>query len=221
MSDFLDDVREFAAYANASATTVATVGMAAITSSSGGAASSADAADGVWLQRLTTGVSGTIATFATPATVRPDHVAECVVGFKTGASVADVRIWVGLLSGDPTASATPDLEAAALRYDTVADGTAFFRFYSEFTGNGGSPEVTATTLAVAADTAYAVKFAVSTTAVSVYTWDALNEEWDLLATHASILPAATTALTLRANLTTLAAAAKGLRFGYFKIRLLK
>lgn len=70
---------------------------------------------------------------------------------KTGADVTNVRFWIGLFSATPMASATPAINATAFRYDTAADGTAFWRIV---TIDGTTTNAQATTQSIAANTVY-------------------------------------------------------------------
>lgn len=70
---------------------------------------------------------------------------------KTGANIANVRFWIGMFSATPMASATPTIHAAAFRYDTAADGTAFWRIV---TIDGTTTNAQATTTAITTNTAY-------------------------------------------------------------------
>jgi hypothetical protein len=73
---------------------------------------------------------------------------------KTGADITNVRIWLGLFSATPMASATPAIHATAFRYDTGADGTAFWRIV---TIDGTTTNAQATTQAIAANTVYRLR----------------------------------------------------------------
>jgi hypothetical protein len=73
---------------------------------------------------------------------------------KTGADITNVRYWIGLFSATPMASATPAIHSTAFRYDTAADGTAFWRIV---TIGGGTANVQATSTAIAADTVYRLR----------------------------------------------------------------
>lgn len=73
---------------------------------------------------------------------------------KTGADVTNVRFWIGMFSATPMASATPAIHAAAFRYDTGADGTAFWRIV---TIDGTTTNAQATTQSIAANTVYRLR----------------------------------------------------------------
>jgi hypothetical protein len=73
---------------------------------------------------------------------------------KTGANIANVRFWAGMFSATPMASATPAIHAAAFRYDTGADDTAFWRIV---TIDGATTNAQATTTAIATDTVYRLR----------------------------------------------------------------
>lgn len=73
---------------------------------------------------------------------------------KTGADITNVRYWVGLFSATPMASATPAIHSTAFRYDTAADGTAFWRIV---TIDGVTTNAQATTQSIAANTVYRLR----------------------------------------------------------------
>lgn len=70
---------------------------------------------------------------------------------KTGADITNVRFWMGMFSATPMASATPAVHAAAFRYDTAADGTAFWRIV---TIDGTTTNAQASAQSIAANTVY-------------------------------------------------------------------
>ena len=70
--------------------------------------------------------------------------------FRTGASVASVRYWIGMSSGNPDASDDPAVHMAAFRFSTTTDS-----FWTMVTNDGGvTPTTSASTTGIAADTAY-------------------------------------------------------------------
>lgn len=124
---------------------------------------------------------------------------------KTGASILVQRIWIGLVSGDPMALADPaGLHIAAFRYDTVADGTAFWR---TVTKDGTTATVTVTTRSIAADTRYLLEISLQVANEVRFLINGL-----LVATHTANLPGNTTVLGGVAKVRTLETVAKSLRF---------
>jgi hypothetical protein len=126
---------------------------------------------------------------------------------KTGGSIADVRIWIGLFSATPMASADPALHSAGFRYDTVADGTAFWRAYSNDATTTGL--ATTTTTAIAADTTYRLGMVIdaATTTLRFY----INGI--LVATHTTELPGSGNSVSHVEQVRALAAASKIIRIG--------
>jgi hypothetical protein len=105
---------------------------------------------------------------------------------KTYSDLTSSRIWAGLFSATPFGSATPSLHYIAFRYDTGADGTAFWRCVTD--NGSGSPTVTTTTAAIAVSTRYALRFECSASDVKFYIDDVL------VATHTTTLPTSTQSL---------------------------
>ena len=91
---------------------------------------------------------------------------------------------VGLSTSDISdpASSTPTAHYAMFRYATDIDGTAFWRCASD--NNSGTPEVTTTTVAIAANTLYRLRIRWNTgaTEFKFYIDDTL------VATHSSKVP---------------------------------
>jgi hypothetical protein len=125
--------RQQAVYARPSGIVMDYVNMPGATTTPEGTGTNADDSTGPYVRWTT---STTINTDAgqpfTPATVfgRASWGAEFRANIKIGATLTNARYFVGLFSADPMASADPAVHAAAFRYDTVADGTAFWRLYS-------------------------------------------------------------------------------------------
>lgn len=186
------------------ATTSTSHGLsAAPTVTSGIAAVNADAADGCWLRISTTATNGNVAKINTPNVVRRDWLPEAAFFAKVGATLTSARHWVGLFSGDPSGSATPSLHLAGFRYDTAADGTAFWRCVTA--AGSATQTVTVTTVAVTASAAYRLRI----TSADANTVDFFINDV-LVARHTTNLPTATTALQLWAAVTALSASARTL-----------
>lgn len=131
-----------------------------------------------------------------------------VQAIRTQGSIADVRIWVGFFGADPTGSATAPANTAAFRYDTAADGTAFWR---TVTSDATTPTVTATSVAIATGTEYVLRIEMSASAVEFFIDDVLVN------THTTNLPVSTTTVGLGATITALAASAKGIRWAWSQL----
>ena len=155
-------------------------------SGAGSTANAADA-DGEYLAFTTSTSAGDaqkrIASVLT--TTRRDRSPEIVCHMKTGASIANVRVWAGFFNSDPTLTATPAAAHAGFRYDTTADGTAFWR---TSTHDGATQEVQTTTVAIAANTKYRLRIEFGVSDVKFYVDDVL------VATHSTNIPGSTTAL---------------------------
>jgi hypothetical protein len=126
---------------------------------------------------------------------------------KTGANAADVqncRIWCGLFTGEPMGSDTPAQHIAAFRYSTAVDGTAYWRCVTY--GNSGSQTVTATTVAIAADTRYVLQVDCTDPASIKFYINGV-----LVATHTTSLPRTTQNMGFCAKLRAFGAAAKNIR----------
>lgn len=194
----------------AAGSTSVTVLGADLTGSVTATQTSADDADGKFINQATSNVLNNFSGYATSIynKFRRDHEPDFVVRVKTDpTTIASVRYWIGLFSGDPQASATPALSYVAFRYDTGADGTAFWR---TATDNGsGSPTVTATTQSIAVDTAYDLRIVCRNASNDAKFY--INDV--LVATHTATLPTATTAIGYAIRVTTLAAAVRNLKWG--------
>jgi hypothetical protein len=126
-------------------------------------------------------------------------------------AVTNVRYWCGLVSADPSGSATPgSINMAAFRYDTAADGTAFWRCV---TSNGTTSTVTATTQSIAANTFYDLRIEVNQNnnlmRFSIAT--AAGSE-SVVATMLTTLPTYTVLLAPVERCTALAASARSIIF---------
>ena len=109
--------------------------------------------------------------------------------FRTDVSdITGSRIWVGVFSADPFASATPALSYIAFRYDTGADGTAFWRCVTD--NGSGSPTVTTSASSIAINTSYDLRFEVGASSVAFY----VNNGASPVCTHTTTLPGSTTAM---------------------------
>lgn len=126
---------------------------------------------------------------------------------KTGADIANVRYWMGMFSATPMAAADPAVHAAAFRYDTGVDGTAFWRAYTNDAVTTGT--VTTTTTAIAINTTYRLRivWAVGTATVRFF----INGV--SVASHTTDLPTTTQNLGHVEQIQNLAAANKVIRIG--------
>lgn len=179
-----------------------------------GTAANASASDGVFVRQTSVATTGQSASQASSGVVtRAEWQPEIVWRFKTYTSISNARFWVGLASTSPGSSATPAVHYGAFRYDTVADGTAFWRVCSD--NASGTPEVTVTSLAVATSTYYHIGVTMTGTAVKFYAM--IGGVWTLLATHTGTVPTASTTLLVYLQVTTLENVAKSIEASTVKM----
>jgi hypothetical protein len=129
------------------------------------------------------------------------------LAMRTGPDIANVRFWLGLFSATPMASAVPAVSYTAFRYDTAADGTAFWRCVTD--SGTGAPTVTVTTTPIAVDTSYRLRIIWLTGTTTVLFF--INGVQ--VASHTTTIPATTTDLGHVEQVRALAAADKKFRFG--------
>jgi hypothetical protein len=188
--------------ANPALTTISGVGTGTAFTAEGTAATTATATYGHGIQYTTAAAlnsdGGWLAGAFTDARGEAQFNAVFVV--RTGATITNVRYWIGLFSGDPMGSATPAVSLAAWRYDTATDGTVFWRCC---TGTGGAPQVTTTTLPVSASTNYV--FRISSNGSGTYKF--FNGATGY-ASHSTTVPAGTTNMGPVSEVRTLDAVAK-------------
>lgn len=188
--------------ANAGVNTLTNLGFTAAPTATG-AATNVDDASGPFVNYASGAVSGNVGGLNSAATVcRGDWLPRFVTRVKLPATITTARFWAGLFSAAPTASATPAGHLAGFRYDTVADGTAFWRCCTD--DNGAAPTVTVTTVAVTAGAVYMFRIVFGPTTV----WFYINNV--LVAAHTTDLPSMTTMLSWYATVTTLSAAARSM-----------
>jgi hypothetical protein len=197
---------------NPGAATVTTVGFAAAPTLTA-TASNADDADGPYLNHATSGTSGNPSGVVSAFTVcRRDWFPCYTTAIKLdSANVTTSRLWIGLFSASPDASATPAIHLAAFRYDTTADGTAFWRCCTD--NASGAPTVATTTVAITANTRYVMRIDCNASPVEVRFY--INNI--LVATNVLKLPTATTLLGYGNRITTLANSARNLKWSRIAI----
>ena len=166
---------------------------------------------GSWLTLATGGVSGQNAGVETSYQILiRNWLPQCQYAIKTGASIADVRFWIGLTENYIGGTAPVGHSAAFTRhgawfcYDTGVHGTAFWR---TITGDGSNVTVnTNSAMGIAVDTTYDLRLEFASSSVAFYINDALVE------THTTNLPALGSLMGHTVRLTTLAASAKSFQF---------
>lgn len=163
-------------------TTYTTYGTAAPTTS--GTLSNLDDADGPWMGHASATPTGSSAGFYTAYTiVRRDWSPSCVFRFRSGNASTTLRYWMGFFSADPSAAgALGTIHGAAFGYDTVVDGTAYWR---SVTSDGSSSTRTATSVAYSTSTPYTMRIDLSSGAARFW----ING--NLVNQHTANLPSAT------------------------------
>jgi hypothetical protein len=192
-------------------TTVSPVGMASPTLDV--TVTNADDADGPWLNHATTNVSGNKSGVLATGYVacRCDWLPEFVATVKLVAVTA-VRLWVGLVSSSANeTSSTPNTHAAAFRYATDVDGTAFWRCVT-IAGTGATAQVTVTNVAAAAGVKHTFRIMCGAAAVEFYIDDVR------VATHATVLPGPTVLMGYTVRVVTLEAVIKNVKWGRLVLR---
>lgn len=167
-----------------------------------------DSADGTMVSLTTSTTTGNQALMARQGTstigARGYWSPQLIVRMKTDPSaVTNLRYWVCLASVNPGSSATPAGHYAGFRYDTAADGTAFWRCVSD--NNSGTPEVTTTAVAVAAATAYTFRVDLTASDATFY----INGVQ--VAQHSSKVPTSSTDLGYFQSVTNLGSGAGSAR----------
>lgn len=183
-----------------------------------GARASNDSADGVFNSFSTGGVLNDVSSFVAAAAdvTRREWTTDVSFRIKTGASLANVRLWFGLFSASPSGSATPAVSYAGFRYDTAADGTAFWRFCSD--NGSGTPQVTVTDRPIAVDSVYTLTIRLDSNGARPFVGgtNLINAGASII--HTTTLPAASTPLLQGAYITTLAGAAKTMNISRASMR---
>jgi hypothetical protein len=191
--------REWWWQANGNDTTPENVGMGASTTT--GSAAQNDGATGPFIQYDTsTTINSDAGWNGSTNGIRTDWSPVMTAYIATDSAITDVRFWIGMFSGDPMGSADPALHLAAFRYDTAADGTAFWR---TATKDGTTINVTTTTIAIATGTAYNLRIDARDSSSIKFYIDGV-----LAATHTTNLPTSSTDLDAYAELRNLTAASK-------------
>lgn len=135
---------------------------------------------------------------------RRQHNPTYYIEFRTGASIAACRIWIGIWSTTPANVDTSSPQGFGLRFSTVAGDTTF-----KYITKGASAQTTTDSgVTVAANTTYKFKVVVDSDAVTaVYTIDDANEQ-----TLTTNFPAVTTEMGFGNYVFTTEAVAKTISF---------
>lgn len=167
-------------------------------------AANGDDANGPWIAFSTSASIGSAAGAGSSAFwgARRDWGSTIVVRDRL-TDVANVRIWVGLYSANPSGSATPLVHLAAFRFDTGAGDT----HWMACTGDGTAVTATDTGVTPASGDRPTFEIRLGASSVSFY----LNGT--LVATNTTHLPTGSTDLGYQTWITSLAAAAKTIAEG--------
>lgn len=156
---------------------------------------------------LTGSVANDTSGLITPALMRVAYNGDALMVVSVGNTITDYRLWCGFTNVDLNAVATPTTEhVAAFSYDTVRDGTVFWR---TVTSNGSSATVTASSIAIVAATFYILRIVTTASSVLFYINGVLAN------THTTTLPNTGINLTLQACVTTLTTATRRFEFARF------
>ena len=129
------------------------IGIGCAMTTGAGAQVNALAADGLWVQFRTTGLAGNTAIHrtATYDYCSPEINPHAHFLFKTGASIADVRIWIGFSTAQMPRNAVNNNNSIAMRFHTTVPDTNWMFC---LTDNAGAQTAQDTGVAVAANTVY-------------------------------------------------------------------
>lgn len=204
--------RMFGIQQNANLTTISQIGYATVptVNTSTAAAVHNDASgNGQFIEYDTSATINTNSGWISSAFSQSQRIYRFIYDawIKTGADITSVRYWMGMFSATPMAASDPAVHAAAFRYDTGVDGTAFWRAYTNDAVSTGT--VTTGGVAIAANTAYRLRIVWATgTATVRFFVNGTN-----IANHTTDLPTTTQDLGHVEQIQNLAAANKVIRIG--------
>lgn len=194
--------------ANANAATLTTTGFAAAPTVTG-TATNATSAAGPFVRYTSGTTSGSIAGLnSASGVVRRDWSPVFLARITTGATLTAIRHWIGLFSANPGSSDNPVIHLAAFRYSSAVDSTLFWR---TCTDDATGIAVTTTTSPIATSTAYDLAIWMDATSVKFYV------DNNLVATHTTKLPTASTLLSWYTIVTTLTSAARVIDIGRVQV----
>lgn len=166
-----------------SGTTLHGFGLTGFTTQNG-TASNADGSDGPWIganSGTATGNTGQI--FGGNDDVRGDWLPDLTFVIKTDpTAITNSRYVIGPSNANPSAASLATSHHAVFYYDTDIHGTAFWRVSNN---NAGTPTITTTSIAIAADTKYTLRIVFSGSDIKYY----INGT--LAATHTTTMPTTT------------------------------
>lgn len=170
-----------------------------------GTLSNADSTDGPWINTATAASSGSAGDFSDSGIYRRDWGAWGGWRIKTAASIADVRIKVGFVSG---ASANSDYGGTLHQAELVYSTPSSFGGWRALTNDNadGTGTSSGDLASIAADTVYEIEVMMR----SSYVLFGINGRWVHKAK--STLPGSSTLLFGRCQIISQAAAAKSLKY---------
>lgn len=195
--------RQTLAEASGTGTAILNVGSSGLTQTTPGAAASAfNDARGHAIILTTNAASGSAAGVSTTAfdDTQSQWDFDTCFNFATGASVADVRYWVGLFSASPDASDNPAVHIAGFRFSTGASDPALMAV----TKDGTTINAASTGVTFTASSFWALRINARNngTAIDFYVNGTLTN------TLTANLPTPSTFLSMRCHVVSLAAAQK-------------
>jgi hypothetical protein len=201
--------RSFLVQQDGGLTTLSTVGLAAAPVTSGTATVlNVSTGQGQFINYASGAVLDNEAGVIAPTFDQTQRIYRPVSDFaiRTPATITLYRLWAGLFSATPMASATPSLHYMGFRFDTSAGDTT----WRCLTDNGsGTPTNTDSTVTVGGTTSFRLRIVVDGAGSNVRFY--VNGV--LRATHTTTLPTDTQNLGYCATARTLSAAARSIRFG--------
>lgn len=170
-----------------------------------GTLANADSTDGPWIQTTTAASGGSAGDFSDSGVYRRDWGAWGGWRIKTGASIADVRIKCGFVSG---ASSNSDYGGTLHQAELVYSTPSSFGGWRALTNDNadGTGTSSGDLASIAADTVYEIDVMMR----SGHVWFGLNGKW--IHKAKATLPGATTLLFGRCQIITQAASAKVMKY---------
>jgi hypothetical protein len=169
-----------------------------------GSSASDDDADARWIRNTSGAVSGNVANILSITGNKQRRDWKCLhaAHIKTYSDISSTRFWVGLFSGDPSASDDPAVHLAGFRYSTGAGDSNWMACVKD----GSTLQAASTGITVAIDTRYFLRVETDSSEVRFYVDNAL------VYTHTANLPTGSTNMGLYVGVTTLTGSARSFRY---------
>lgn len=200
-------------------TSVDTYGHAAVTAYAD-VSTNADDADGPFTRRDTAASSGTTAgmDFNNGGLIQTRWLPKIIVKLKTGSDVTSQRLWVGSLSvGAGSFTDDPTANGFAFTFSTNASDTNWMTWTNDNSGGGLRQS---SGVAYSADTCYLLGFDIeNTSSIKFYISTDNGVTFTLVNTHATNLPASSTAMNFYYDLRTLTGAVRSTKHSFTHIRM--